>query len=328
MKTRIGLLIAGCILAAGIIFGCSKPPEVKIGKELASFLPADKFYSQRVFKPNALVSSDFYKSIKQRSAAVNRIIDDDFKFWVTHLALKPEKLMAVTYFEATEGVKGRVEFLAVEYSRAQLKEHLEQEREWDLVEAEKGDYTYYYDERTLEALLLLPSGLLHGSKASIEKAVETVGGEDEPLSDNELFKEARNLVEPTATKYGFYWREIENIRKAWKGSLSPLIQEDAFLVAVEGIVALGAFTHWSEDFESVQRVMFDSEESAEVVASGIKSNLEGILKEQCSFLILDIFGIEKPAGIERLKDKAHITANGAIVEISFKLSWEDVAEFF
>jgi hypothetical protein len=333
MLRKTVVISAVLFFVSTLPIGCTQPPEQlvpKRGKDIAEMIPIGEFYSQEVLKPWDMLGSGLYSAIKEKPDYVKNILERYYAA-TEYFGIERRKALALTTFISTDSREKRLDFIFAAVSEGELKRHLEAEWKWDPAEEKRGEYKYIYDKKTEQAVLLLPSGLISSSKRGVEAVVSVAAGEGggKSLAEDDRYQAALKLVEPSATKYTLVWGQMERVRRAWIEALSTIVPDGRFTAAVEKMEAIGFSSFWADGYEVVQKVVFDSPETAGLVAEGIRINMETILRERRSFFLTDLFeGVDKTKAAERLKDKGKVTSDGNLVEIRFKVTLDDVKELF
>lgn len=335
MRIRAGLVGAAAVMFGICFCACSEPPKEAVDikrQDLAALLPGEGWISQEVFRPWELFNSEFYSNLKDNQSLVMSLLHE---FWVQsgYFGLDRRKVLAITSFNTHPGSERDLLYITAEYSLDEMKQFLQVERNWELVEEKVGSNRYFFDKRKGECILPMPNGFLFGKKEIIEEVVAIGESGLNTLADSDSYQEARKLIDPTATKYTFVWAEeaVALVRSAWKGRLAPLVADESVVIAMDGIVAIGVSTFWRDDHEIVQKILFDSEESAKTVADGIGANLPEILENSYTLLLTDLFAeanVKDAGGIGRLAEKAIVRSEGPVLEVRFKFSWDDLSGFF
>ena len=316
------LYLSAAVLAALLMLAsCGGPGGGGAVVQTASKVPAGDYVGVFGMKPAAIHDSAIYKRLKSEEGDKAAEMIGNLEANAKEFDLEIGQLREMTAF-MPQDMASAVSFLDADTTPEKLVEISEAKEGAEYEEAEIEGHACWLDKNSDKAIAKYEGSLMLGSKDAFEKMFTA----EKYLSDDEAFKKASALSDAGASFYALYWGDQLKMAGAFAGMMFAETEggaEAAATLAQMEAIGLSAYVTDAVDFKI--RIAFGPEANVSGLATFFNEKISELVDTMAGMAAMMAEGAApNQEKAKELAKKIKFTAGGNVLEISMKLTYDDI----
>ena len=313
---------AAVLVAALMLASCGGPGGGGAVVQTAAKVPAGDYVGVFGMKPAAIQDSAIYKRLKEEEGDKGAEMIGGLQDNAKKLGVEIEQMREMTAFLPGDSVSA-ISFLDADTTPQKLMEFTEETEGAEFEEAEIEGIACWVDKNSDKAIAEYEGSLLLGTKESFEKMFTA----EKFLIDDEDFKAASALSDAGASFYGLYWGDQLKMAGAFAGMLFAETEGgDMAAATLTQMEAIGIAAYVTDAVEFKIRISFGSEADVAGLAKFFDEKMGELVDSMAGMaaMMAPDGAVPDQEKAKEIAEKIEFVANGNILEISMKLTYEDL----
>ena len=323
MKTRYGMLaaiIAGLVLTLAYCGGGGATGVLGV-------IPEGDYHTISGSAPWAKYNSPFYQQYADEVDSAEDAMDD-VEDVADDMGIELERYRLTMTF-TSEDAEENLTYYGGPITSDDFEDYCDDELNWQDIDEEEENGVAYWVADNDQGFLMAAGGVLRGHEDGLEDVIGVMtSGGDKLLNDRD-FQEAQPLVDFNATVFNLTWDEVDSTVNMLKSMFRQIDDDEDLMDALDDLEAIGVSTYWRGDLETVLKARFKNDAAAETIQEFLNDEKDEIFEQYAPGFITRFFQGEDVDTDDAEDLAAHVTVrrNGAVLEVRFSVTWEQMAEF-